>query len=103
MYNNYFINYASIFFEKYFLFNNNRNTNFIGLVPNLKILNIAYNPISIPPKDIIALGCSSILNYLRTEWNKLHPDEPAISVDRKNMSNLYNIIINFYLNELIIY
>ncbi|XP_029171942.1 E3 ubiquitin-protein ligase LRSAM1-like [Nylanderia fulva] len=62
------------------------------LVPNLKILNIAYNPISTPPKDIIALGCSSILNYLRTEWNKLHPDEPAISVDQKIEPNLSTIL-----------
>ncbi|KAG5317535.1 LRC27 protein, partial [Pseudoatta argentina] len=55
----------------------------LGLVPNLKILNIAHNPIITPPKDIIALGCSSILNYLRSEWNKLHPNEPVTFVKQE--------------------
>lgn len=63
---------------------------FTGLVPKLKILNIAHNPIITPPKDIIALGCSGILNYLRTEWNKLHPDEPAVSVERKYVEFIYS-------------
>ncbi|XP_050449037.1 leucine-rich repeat and death domain-containing protein 1-like isoform X2 [Cataglyphis hispanica] len=62
------------------------------LVPKLKILNVAHNPIITPPKDIIALGCSGILNYLRTEWNKLHPDEPAISVERKIEPKLSTIL-----------
>ncbi|CAL1673888.1 unnamed protein product [Lasius platythorax] len=62
------------------------------LVPNLKILNIAHNPIITPPKDIIALGCSSILNYLRTEWNKLHPDESVTSVEQKIEPKLSTIL-----------
>ncbi|KAL6446383.1 hypothetical protein ACFW04_001160 [Cataglyphis niger] len=62
------------------------------LVPKLKILNVAHNPIITPPKDIIALGCSGILNYLRTEWNKLYPDEPAISVERKIEPKLSTIL-----------
>ncbi|XP_028045311.1 cyclic GMP-binding protein C isoform X4 [Monomorium pharaonis] len=55
----------------------------LGLVPKLKTLNIAHNPITTPPKDIIALGCSSILNYLRSEWNKLHPNESVTFVEQK--------------------
>ncbi|XP_029666144.1 cyclic GMP-binding protein C-like [Formica exsecta] len=62
------------------------------LVPKLKILNIAHNPIITPPKDVIALGCSGILNYLRTEWNKLHPDDPAISVEQKIEPKLSTIL-----------
>nr|XP_012223628.1 PREDICTED: PH domain leucine-rich repeat-containing protein phosphatase 2-like [Linepithema humile] len=53
------------------------------LVPKLKILNVANNPIIVPPKDIIALGCSSILNYLRAEWNKLHPDKSITLMEQK--------------------
>ncbi|XP_011641791.1 cyclic GMP-binding protein C-like [Pogonomyrmex barbatus] len=53
------------------------------LVPKLKTLNVAHNPIIVPPKDIIALGCSSILNYLRSEWNKLHPNEPVTFIKQK--------------------
>ncbi|XP_072759609.1 uncharacterized protein [Anoplolepis gracilipes] len=62
------------------------------LVPKLKILNIAHNPIITPPKDIIALGFSSILNYLRNEWNKLHPDEPVTSVEQKIEPKLSTIL-----------
>lgn len=58
--------------------------NYSGLVPKLKTLNVSHNPITVPPKDIIVLGYSSILNYLRTEWNKLHPDEPVTFVESKN-------------------
>ncbi|XP_071627963.1 uncharacterized protein [Temnothorax longispinosus] len=53
------------------------------LVPKLKTLNVAHNPITAPPKDVIALGCSSILSYLRSEWNKLHPNEPVTFVEQK--------------------
>ncbi|XP_070514970.1 leucine-rich repeat protein lrrA-like isoform X1 [Cardiocondyla obscurior] len=53
------------------------------LVPNLKILNVAHNPIVVPPKDIIALGFFSILSYLRSEWNKLHPNKPITFVKQK--------------------
>ncbi|XP_025987312.1 leucine-rich repeat-containing protein 27 isoform X2 [Solenopsis invicta] len=53
------------------------------LVPKLKTLNVAHNPIIEPPKNIIALGYSSILNYLRSEWNKLHPNEPVTSIKQK--------------------
>ncbi|KYQ48348.1 Leucine-rich repeat-containing protein 27 [Trachymyrmex zeteki] len=53
------------------------------LVPKLKILNVAHNPITTPPKDIIVLGCSNILSYLRSEWNKLHPNEPVTFVKQE--------------------
>ncbi|XP_018351200.1 PREDICTED: leucine-rich repeat-containing protein 27-like isoform X1 [Trachymyrmex septentrionalis] len=53
------------------------------LVPKLKILNVAHNPITTPPKDIIVLGCSSILSYLRSEWNKLHPNESVTFVKQE--------------------
>ncbi|XP_077273194.1 uncharacterized protein LOC143903463 isoform X1 [Temnothorax americanus] len=53
------------------------------LVPKLKTLNVAHNPITAPPKNVIALGCSSILSYLRSEWNKLHPNEPVTFVEQK--------------------
>ncbi|XP_011871281.1 PREDICTED: uncharacterized protein LOC105563902 isoform X1 [Vollenhovia emeryi] len=53
------------------------------LVPRLKTLNVAHNPITTPPKNVVALGCASILSYLRSEWNKLHPDEPATFVEQK--------------------
>ncbi|XP_011699530.1 PREDICTED: E3 ubiquitin-protein ligase LRSAM1-like [Wasmannia auropunctata] len=53
------------------------------LVPKLKTLNVAHNPITVPPKDVITLGCASILSYLRSEWNKLHPNEPVTFVKQK--------------------
>ncbi|KYM88780.1 Leucine-rich repeat-containing protein 27 [Atta colombica] len=55
----------------------------LGLVPKLKILNVAHNPITTPPKDIIVLGCSSVLSYLRSEWNKLHPNEPVTAMKQE--------------------
>ncbi|XP_020294811.1 uncharacterized protein LOC109860252 isoform X2 [Pseudomyrmex gracilis] len=62
------------------------------LVPNLKTLSVARNPINTPPKNVIALGCSSILSYLRDEWNKLHPDEPATFVEPKIEPKLSTIL-----------
>lgn len=80
-------------------------------MPKLKTLNVAHNPITAPPKDVIALGCSSILSYLRSEWNKLHPNEPIMFVERKNLKFTYPTLqfrqtasmhIRFYFNQLII-
>lgn len=28
-----------------------------------------------PPQDIVTSGCATILEFLRIEWNKQHPDE----------------------------
>ncbi|EFN77712.1 Leucine-rich repeat-containing protein 27 [Harpegnathos saltator] len=61
-------------------------------IPRLKTLNAAHNPIATPPKNIIALGCSSILSYLRTEWNKLHPDELVTFVEREIEPNPSTIL-----------
>lgn len=42
---------------------------------NLKNLQVADNPLIMPPQDIVASGCATILEFLRIEWNKLYPDE----------------------------
>ncbi|RLU25903.1 hypothetical protein DMN91_002065 [Ooceraea biroi] len=62
------------------------------LVPKLKILNVAHNPIVEPPEDVIALGCSSILNYLRTKWNKLHPNGSVKFVEQRIEPRLSTIL-----------
>ncbi|XP_076294254.1 uncharacterized protein LOC143215742 isoform X2 [Lasioglossum baleicum] len=43
-------------------------------LPKLKTLQVAQNPLVTPPEDIVALGITSILTFLRTEWNKVHPE-----------------------------
>ncbi|XP_076643935.1 uncharacterized protein LOC143354081 isoform X2 [Halictus rubicundus] len=43
-------------------------------LPKLKTLQVAQNPLVTPPKDIVALGITSILEFLRIEWNKIHPE-----------------------------
>lgn len=48
------------------------------MVPKLKNLQVAHNPLTMPPENIVALGCSNILSFLKNEWNKLHPDEVGI-------------------------
>ncbi|XP_014615800.1 PREDICTED: LOW QUALITY PROTEIN: E3 ubiquitin-protein ligase LRSAM1-like [Polistes canadensis] len=50
------------------------------LIPRLKNLQVACNPLTMPPENVVALGCSSILTFLKIEWNKLHPDEIEIGV-----------------------
>ncbi|XP_014480404.1 PREDICTED: chaoptin-like [Dinoponera quadriceps] len=62
------------------------------LVPKLKTLSVADNPIATPPRSVIALGCSGILSYLRAEWNKLHPEEPATFVEQKIEPKPSNIL-----------
>lgn len=58
--------------NKYFSLHNHW---FAGLVPNLKNLQTAHNPLVFPPPEILKLDCSGIINFLRKEWNKLHQDE----------------------------
>ncbi|XP_078036409.1 uncharacterized protein LOC144469719 isoform X2 [Augochlora pura] len=43
-------------------------------LPKLKTLQVAQNPLVMPSKDIVASGITSILTFLRLEWNKIHPD-----------------------------
>ncbi|KAI4497169.1 hypothetical protein M0802_007653 [Mischocyttarus mexicanus] len=50
------------------------------LVPRLKNLQVARNPLTMPPENVVALGCSNILKFLKIEWNKLHPDEIEIGI-----------------------
>ncbi|XP_053984268.1 uncharacterized protein LOC128879291 isoform X2 [Hylaeus volcanicus] len=40
----------------------------------LKTLQVARNPLVTPPKEIVALGCKEILEFLRTKWNDAHPE-----------------------------
>lgn len=47
----------------------------LGTLSNLKNLQVADNPLIMPPQDIVASGCATILEFLRIEWNKLYPDE----------------------------
>ncbi|XP_058799954.1 uncharacterized protein LOC131669235 [Phymastichus coffea] len=47
----------------------------LGLLPNLKNLQTAYNPIIFPPQEILELDSLSVMKYLRKEWNKLHENE----------------------------
>lgn len=97
MYNNYFVNRVIRFPFFIFLI----AVNLTGLVSKLKTLNVADNPITVPPKDVIALGCSSILSYLQSEWKKLHPNEPGMRmafVERKNLKFVHSIAIPSHYN-----
>lgn len=51
---------------------------FLGLVPNLVVLQIGKNPLTYPAKDILSKGTEAICFYLRNEYNKEHglPLEP---------------------------
>ncbi|XP_076682082.1 uncharacterized protein LOC143376097 isoform X2 [Andrena cerasifolii] len=40
----------------------------------LKTLLVTQNPLATPPRDIVAAGYSAILEFLRTEWNIVHPE-----------------------------
>ncbi|KAF7406511.1 hypothetical protein HZH68_005880 [Vespula germanica] len=68
------------------------------MVPKLKNLQVARNPLTVPPENIVALGCSNILSFLKNEWNKLHPDEvgiiPVKEVKPKSLTVLSNGSIN---------
>ncbi|KAL7291109.1 hypothetical protein TKK_0015238 [Trichogramma kaykai] len=56
----------------------------LGLVPNLTNLQTANNPIVFPPKEILDLDCASIVNFLRTEWNKENPNQ---RIELRTISN----------------
>lgn len=45
-----------------------------GTAPKLKTVHVAQNPLITPSKDIVALGSTAILEFLRLEWNKAHPE-----------------------------
>ncbi|XP_024940249.1 uncharacterized protein LOC107267295 isoform X2 [Cephus cinctus] len=45
------------------------------LLPNLRELKVARNPLYYPPMDVVNLGCQAIRDFLRSEWNILHPNE----------------------------
>ncbi|XP_015112444.1 E3 ubiquitin-protein ligase LRSAM1 [Diachasma alloeum] len=47
------------------------------LVPNLKTLHTAGNPLTSPPPEIIAQGLASTMNFLRKEWNMEYPNDPV--------------------------
>ena len=47
----------------------------LGTLPKLKRLLTAHNPLVYPPTEILSLGSTEILKYLRDEWNKMHPQE----------------------------
>ncbi|KAG7200767.1 hypothetical protein KM043_001313 [Ampulex compressa] len=61
-------------------------------LPRLKILHVAHNPLLMPPKDITALGPPGILNFLRLEWNKMHPDEEILPREPKIEPKLSTIL-----------
>ncbi|KAJ8688634.1 hypothetical protein QAD02_024429 [Eretmocerus hayati] len=46
----------------------------LGLVPNLKNLQVAHNPLVFPPQNVLDSDCTVIVNLLRNEWNKTHPN-----------------------------
>ncbi|XP_015172641.1 PREDICTED: probable serine/threonine-protein kinase roco4 [Polistes dominula] len=50
------------------------------LIPKLKNLQVARNPLIMPPENVVALGFASILTFLKIEWNKLHPDKIEIGI-----------------------
>ncbi|XP_035734482.1 probable serine/threonine-protein kinase qkgA [Vespa mandarinia] len=68
------------------------------MVPKLKNLQVARNPLTMPPANIVALGCSNILSFLKSEWNRLHPDEvgiiPVKEAKPKSLTVLNNETIN---------
>ncbi|XP_011309620.1 leucine-rich repeat-containing protein 27-like [Fopius arisanus] len=47
------------------------------LIPNLKTLQTAGNPLTSPPPGVIAQGFTSILNFLMKEWNMQYPNDPV--------------------------
>ncbi|XP_048507393.1 E3 ubiquitin-protein ligase LRSAM1-like isoform X5 [Athalia rosae] len=51
------------------------------LIPNLKRLQVTRNPLVFPPKNIVDRGSDAVLEYLRTEWKKLHPEATDTSKD----------------------
>ncbi|XP_063978924.1 uncharacterized protein LOC135163423 [Diachasmimorpha longicaudata] len=45
------------------------------LIPNLKSLHTAGNPLTSPPPEIIAQGFAATMNFLRKEWNMEYPGD----------------------------
>ncbi|XP_034948975.1 E3 ubiquitin-protein ligase LRSAM1-like [Chelonus insularis] len=45
------------------------------LIPSLKSIHLAHNPLVFPSVDVRALGFKAMMDCLREEWNKVHPDE----------------------------
>ncbi|XP_033207764.1 uncharacterized protein LOC117167153 [Belonocnema kinseyi] len=48
----------------------------LGTLPKLRTLQTAQNPLIYPSTEILSLGSTEILRYLRDEWNKIHREEP---------------------------
>ena len=48
---------------------------FSGLVPNLKNLQTSDNPLIFPPREILDSDFICLINFLRSEWNKVNPNE----------------------------
>nr|XP_033333108.1 uncharacterized protein LOC117224356 isoform X1 [Megalopta genalis] len=61
-------------------------------LPKLKTLQVAQNPLIVPSKDIVASGITSILTFLRLEWNKIHPDHQIESKEYKIEPKLSTIL-----------
>ncbi|XP_026669002.1 uncharacterized protein LOC113463813 isoform X1 [Ceratina calcarata] len=59
---------------------------------NLKTLQVAENPLIVPPKHIVASGCAAILEFLRTEWNNAHPEEKVEPKENKIEPKLSTIL-----------
>ncbi|XP_043268825.1 uncharacterized protein [Venturia canescens] len=62
------------------------------LLPNLKELQASRNPLFLPPPDILGLGFAATINFLRNEWNKLHPDEAVSLPEREKKAKLPTIL-----------
>ncbi|CAK9823668.1 Leucine-rich repeat-containing protein 27 [Anthophora retusa] len=61
-------------------------------LPNLRTLQVTQNPLVTPPKDIVASGCSAILEFLRFHWNNVHPEEQIQSKENKIEPKLSTIL-----------
>ncbi|KOC65091.1 Leucine-rich repeat-containing protein 27 [Habropoda laboriosa] len=61
-------------------------------LPNLKTLQVTQNPLVTPPNDIVASGCSAILEFLRFEWNNVHPEERVQLKENKIEPKLSTIL-----------
>ncbi|XP_017760317.1 PREDICTED: E3 ubiquitin-protein ligase LRSAM1-like [Eufriesea mexicana] len=61
-------------------------------LPNLKTLQVTQNPLITPPKDVVTSGCAEILEFLRIEWNKAHPEEQVEPKDNRIEPKLSTIL-----------
>nr|XP_012148129.1 PREDICTED: probable serine/threonine-protein kinase roco5 isoform X4 [Megachile rotundata] len=61
-------------------------------LPKLKTLQVAQNPLITPPQDIVASGCSAILEFLRIEWNDAHPEKRVEFKENKIEPKLSTIL-----------